>query len=235
MNSPSPLIPQGSVLEQKAKSQSRVKVAFFWVIGVHIAIFSVVLLVQGCKREAKVEQPVDPLLTETNLQAVETYIPYTPTNAAPMTSAPPTFAEQPPMTTPPVMDTPPATATSTEYVVERGDNFTTIARKTGSTAAAIQAANPGIEPTRLQIGQKLVIPAPAATTTTTAPGGSVAPSGSDQIYVVKSGDTLSAIARKYNTTVRAIRTANNLTTDRIKVGDKLKIPASSSNGTAPTQ
>jgi hypothetical protein len=44
------------------------------------------------------------------------------------------------------------------------------------------------------------------------------------IYVVKSGDTLSRIARAHGTTVKAIETANGLNGDRIVVGAKLKIP-----------
>ena len=46
-----------------------------------------------------------------------------------------------------------------------------------------------------------------------------------EIYVVKSGDTLYRIARKYGTTVKAIQSENNLVTTRITVGKKLKIPA----------
>ena len=44
------------------------------------------------------------------------------------------------------------------------------------------------------------------------------------VYVVKSGDTLTRIARTYGTTIQAIETANGLTGDRIVVGAKLKIP-----------
>jgi LysM repeat protein len=43
-------------------------------------------------------------------------------------------------------------------------------------------------------------------------------------YVVKSGDTLSAIASKYHTTVAAIKRANGLTSDTIRVGQRIKIP-----------
>jgi N-acetylmuramoyl-L-alanine amidase len=42
-------------------------------------------------------------------------------------------------------------------------------------------------------------------------------------YTVVSGDTLSAIARRHNTTVQNIRTLNNLTSDVIRVGQRLNI------------
>jgi LysM repeat protein len=58
------------------------------------------------------------------------------------------------------------------------------------------------------------------------------------IYTVKSGDNLTKIAAQFGTTVRALRSANNLVTDNIKVGQKLKIPgktapSEAAPGTAP--
>lgn len=46
----------------------------------------------------------------------------------------------------------------------------------------------------------------------------------ETLYVVKSGDTLSHIARAHGTTVKALKAANGLETDLILVGAKLKIP-----------
>ncbi len=45
-------------------------------------------------------------------------------------------------------------------------------------------------------------------------------------YKVKSGDTLSVLARKYNTTSNVIRSANNLSGSNIRVGQYLLIPTS---------
>lgn len=44
-------------------------------------------------------------------------------------------------------------------------------------------------------------------------------------YVIKSGDTLSRIAKTHGTTVKAIEAVNGLASDRILAGAKLKIPA----------
>jgi LysM repeat protein len=60
--------------------------------------------------------------------------------------------------------------------------------------------------------------APASTTTT-------------KTYTVKSGDTLSKIATQQGVSVKALRSANNLKTDRIKVGQKLKIPVKAAAAT----
>lgn len=50
------------------------------------------------------------------------------------------------------------TVVSGEYVVASGDTLSGIARKVGVTLSALQAANPGVDSTRLQIGQKLKVP-----------------------------------------------------------------------------
>jgi len=46
----------------------------------------------------------------------------------------------------------------------------------------------------------------------------------EAIYVVKSGDSLTRIAKVHGTTVKALKAANGLENDRIVVGAKLKIP-----------
>jgi LysM repeat protein len=44
-------------------------------------------------------------------------------------------------------------------------------------------------------------------------------------YKVKSGDTLSEIAEKYNTSVAKIKKINNLKSDNLRIGQSLKIPS----------
>ena len=46
-----------------------------------------------------------------------------------------------------------------------------------------------------------------------------------KVHTVRRGETLSSIAQKYGVTVSALRQANNISGDRIDVGQKLKIPA----------
>src|SRR5215831_20204051 len=50
MNNQSPLIPKGSLLEQKNKGRARVKIAVFLVLAIH-GIGLMALLMQGCKKE----------------------------------------------------------------------------------------------------------------------------------------------------------------------------------------
>jgi LysM repeat protein len=59
-----------------------------------------------------------------------------------------------------------------------------------------------------------------------SPSGS---SGGNEVgyeYTVKQGDTLAAIAKTYGTTVTAIKKANNLSSDVLRIGQRLFIPKS---------
>ena len=228
MNNPSPLIPQGSLLEQKNKSRAKVKVAFFCVVGVHVAAILIALLAQGCKRDqtAPVE-PVSPPATnnDANLPPLDTN---PPPQAAALASNPPTQT-LPVQTPPPEQLAPPSATAAQEYVIKKGDTFATIAPHFHVSVKALQAANPTVNPAKLQINQKIAIPASTAAATPAAssgvsPGAATSDAG-QQTYVVKSGDTLTKIAKEFHTTLPALRKANKLTTDKIKVGDKLKVPA----------
>jgi LysM repeat protein len=219
MNNPSPLVPQGSLQDQKNQGRARVKIAVFVVLAVH-GIGLLALLMQGCKKEPETATP-NPDLTASNAAPAfaET------TNPPPVDTNPPGAVAPP---TAPAVAAPPATVT--DYKILAGDTLSTIARKFHITLRALTDSNPGIEPTKLQIGQTIKIPAPAVSS---APAGGMASAATDtssgeQVYVVKSGDTLIKIAADHKTTVKALRSANSLTTDKIKVGQKLKIPAGAS-------
>ena len=210
MNSPNPFVPQGSLLELQSKRRSRVKVAVLCVLAVNV-IGLTALLMQGCKRE-QTEAENQPTL-DTNETAMMN------------TNLPAEVASNPPVQPPAAVAAPPETA-GTEYVVVKGDSFWKIAKKNGVTVKAIQAANPGVDPAKLKVGQKLNIPgATSAAGAATEMTASSSAGGGEQIYIVKSGDNLIKIAKHYGTTVRAIKSANGLSDTHIKVGQKLKIPA----------
>lgn len=113
-------------------------------------------------------------------------------------------------------------AAGATYTVQRGDSVAAIARRYGTTIAAIASANGLANPSYIYVGQRLVIP-----------GGGVAakpaaPSGSSGVHVVQRGDTVASIAYRYGTTIAAIASANGLTNPSlIYVGQRLKIPSGS--------
>ena len=112
----------------------------------------------------------------------------------------------------------PAPASQRPHIVARGDTYYSIASDHNTTVTALKAANPGVDPRKLQLGQKIKVPAPKPT----AAGRPAAHDAST--YVVKSGDYLGKIAQKHKTTVARLREVNGLTSDRIRVGQKLKLP-----------
>jgi LysM repeat protein len=135
----------------------------------------------------------------------DSFLPLVPTTPAEQSPAPSTLATSAPVT---------ATAVLTATALPL-DTATTVS----PTAAATQTATaePTSEPTA----------APTATPEPTAIPPTAAPPTAPRTYTVQPGDTLLAIAKKFNTTVTAIVEANNLTpqqADALRVGQKLVIP-----------
>jgi LysM repeat protein len=215
MKNTNPFVPQGSLLEQQSKRRSRMKLGVFCVLAVSVSGL-MAMLIQGCKREtAGPVEPVNPpVLTNSE------FPPFTPTNPAPVVE--PTNPPPQPIT---VVTPPPAEPAGTEYVIVQGDTLGKIAKNNHVTLPALIAANPGIVPTKLKVGKKITLPAPTTSAVTPAATGTPATGSGEEIYVVKSGDTLTKIATTHGLKIKAIEAANNLTTTKIKVGQKLKIPA----------
>ena len=112
-----------------------------------------------------------------------------------------------------------------DYAIKRGDTLGAIARKYGCTVAELVAANSDLikNPNRIHIGWKLKIPQHQTTGTMVAP----TDNNNSDAYIIKLGDTLWAIARRYGCTVADIVKMNsNLITmpDRIRVGWQLNMP-----------
>lgn len=105
---------------------------------------------------------------------------------------------------------------SNYYTVQSGDSLWSISKKFGITVDELKQAN-NLTSNLLSIGQNLYIPSKETDVTTGE-------------YVVKSGDTLYAIAQKYGTTVDNLKLINDLTTDSLAIGQILKVPTES-NGT----
>jgi len=66
---------------------------------------------------------------------------------------------------------------------------------------------------------------PVATMPTVAPQQAVKPVEPETtVYIVQNGDYLAKVSKKYNVTISAIKKLNNLRDDKIRVGQKLKLP-----------
>ncbi len=246
------------------------------VLGMNMAVACMVM--QGCKAvkpetdlpppdtttiEQPAQQPADqPVVTE--IETTTTPAPSVPGGATQQETMPTpapttrTVSKLPPPAKPAETKKPaaaaapaaPAPAAATIHTVKKGEYLSSISKKYNVKMSSIVAANPGLNPNRIRIGQKLNIPgAPAAPKSNVmlaaapAPAAGVAPAaanttapvkvkpafkpytGPTKEYVVKGGDSLGKIALANGITIRALKELNGLTKDNIRPGQKLKVPA----------
>jgi membrane-bound lytic murein transglycosylase D len=133
----------------------------------------------------------------------------------------------------------PSLASILRHTVEQGETLMAIGRKYDVTAAQLREANDLGLGAVLQPGQKLRIPRaspraaaadraesrPAAERRRASDDARPASHGRVAQHVVKSGETLWSIARSYDTTVAAIRDANEMHADSVlQPGQTLRIP-----------
>lgn len=120
------------------------------------------------------------------------------------------------------------------YTVRAGDTVSAIAQRFRTTVAAIVSANDLNSRAQIQIGQRLRIPAAASGGSSSSGSGASSSSGSGTThgYTVRSGDTLSGIAAKHDTTVARITALNDLTSSVIYPGQRLTLSGSGSGGSS---
>ena len=114
--------------------------------------------------------------------------------------------------------TPAPVASVTTHKVTRGESLSVIAKKYGTTTKQLMSLN-NLKSTGLVIGQKLKVPGAAQSVGNDVERRTIT-------HVVKRGEFLGSIANKYGVSVSAIKRENNLRSDIVKVGQKLKITIS---------
>jgi N-acetylmuramoyl-L-alanine amidase len=100
--------------------------------------------------------------------------------------------------------------TPSSYAVKRGDSLSEIAGRFDVSLSELKSAN-RLASNTIRIGQELIIP------------------GAEAAFVseheIRRGETLSEIAVRYSISLASLRAANDLSNDRIRVGQVLKIPS----------
>ena len=122
--------------------------------------------------------------------------------------------------------------------MRRGDSLGKLAHDYGTSVAAIQAANKLGGRKLVRPGTYLLIPVLAAETpgprakkfiaaAATSPSASTGPRR--LTYVVRRGDTLASIGRRHNVSVRQIMRWNRKRSQRIVIGERLRIYVASAD------
>lgn len=212
---------------------------------------------------APVEQPTLSSTTTVSTYPMETAPVELPPSQVSTVKPLPPVGQKPTTTRKPAASTvaaaPAAGATSTAggnvvYTVKPGDQLFAVSRRYNVKMSAIEKANPGLNPNKIRVGQKITIPVAApATTVAAAPAdtkdakvmqasapapvaaNTTAPTktkssfksytGPTKEYKVKSGDSLGKIAYENGISIRALKELNKLTKDTVRVGQTLLIPS----------
>ena len=129
--------------------------------------------------------------------------------------------------------------TFTEHTVAAGETLSHIARNYRVSVDELRAANPAVEPTRMQIGTRLVIPrVRAAPRPAVEAGNRESPRAEppparvrERSHTVKRGDSLWLIARLHGVELERLRAYNGLAADAvIQPGDEIRIPPKGQGG-----
>lgn len=149
---------------------------------------------------------------------------------APVVEPTPTPAPAP-APAPEVKPTEPETTT---YIVQNGDYLAKISKKYNLTIDSIKRVN-NMKDDKIRVGQKIKLPGKVNVGEQKVPVQKISAEkakkgyesykGATKDYVVKSGDTIGAIAYGNGCNIRQLKEMNNLKSDVVKVGQKLKIPA----------
>ncbi|HEX2952800.1 MAG TPA: LysM peptidoglycan-binding domain-containing protein [Bacillota bacterium] len=102
------------------------------------------------------------------------------------------------------------------YIIQTGETLGTLAGRYNTSVVKIVAANPGIDPNSLTVGQAICMPA-------ISPPNSC-PCGS-RIYLVQAGESLYSIAQKFNTPFSVLYSANTgLDPANLQIGQAICLP-----------
>ncbi|WP_153448207.1 LysM peptidoglycan-binding domain-containing protein [Vibrio algicola] len=126
-------------------------------------------------------------------------------------------------------------ASSGTHKVKSGESLSVIAKKYNISTANLMQWN-NLKSSSLKVGQQLKVTAPSTTASTSSTQASSLSIGTQDItHVVQRGDYLGKIAEKYNVSIRQIKAQNNLRSNTLKLGQKLKIAVPKSTKTVTHQ
>ncbi|MER1998950.1 MAG: LysM peptidoglycan-binding domain-containing protein [Lysinibacillus sp.] len=127
-------------------------------------------------------------------------------------------------------------ASSSQYVVQKGDTLSKIASKYKVTVAQLKSWN-SLKSNTIYVKQKLIVKKSTSTQAQSTNKVQGNTTSTAKTYKIVKGDTLTKVAKLHGTTVANIKKWNNLTSDNIRVNQVLivanngKTPVSSNTNT----
>lgn len=204
-------------------------VLVFIVAMLHVAAVGTLVMVQGCgTTRPSIEPDIAPVLPPGPVPSETTGVP-------PLAPARPERPMAMPAAPVPEIGS---------YTVKSGDSLSRIAQRNKISVRELMELNAIKDAHRIRVGQTILIPgysgdpeppkppkspakSPAAVPAPSAP---LTPGGE---YVVQSGDILGRIAQRHGVKVRDLKAINHLSSDVIRPGQKLVIPAGGKMAEAP--
>ncbi|MDX2186298.1 MAG: LysM peptidoglycan-binding domain-containing protein [Opitutaceae bacterium] len=211
------------------------------VVAVHITAFLFVFAIPGCRSTTNRSSNQKPMVESKQntlripgtgspsrpppVAATETGGPISASADAPVAEASGSTIVFPGARQNPIRpDSPEAQTTAPEpktYTVAPKDSLWSIAKKHGVSEKDLAAANRLRTGAPLRVGQVLTIPLPPGM----GPGEAVAAPTPTFVYKVRAGESLALIARRAGITTAELKAMNNLTSDIVRVGQELTLPA----------
>ena len=112
------------------------------------------------------------------------------------------------------------------YTIQRGDSLSGIASRFNTSVSQLVSLNQLTDAHRIRVGQLLLLPHDTNMMTQTLAAAEPVAVEPGAAYAVRSGDTVSSIARRYRVSEAALMQVNGLTNpDRLSIGQQLRLPA----------
>jgi LysM repeat protein len=114
----------------------------------------------------------------------------------------------------------------TKHTVSQGETVYSISKQYGVSIEDIKKMNPGVDISKVKIGETLNIPLlekGATSTSASTPAVKVNNTSTQKYHTVKSGESLYYIAKKYGVTLADLNKWNSISNNAIKIGQVLKV------------
>ncbi len=117
-----------------------------------------------------------------------------------------------------------------EHRIRRGETLSLIAQRYGVSLRLLTAANPGLEPRRLRIGQRLIVPLSSGARRDAGAGRAPPPpvvsatTSTNTYHTVRRGESLWTISRRYGVRISQLRRWNRIgVEDVLQAGRRLRV------------